>query len=152
MSDYDAKKQELEAKAELDAQKAQEAAEQEAKLERVIAQARQDSINAMAEQKAEQQQKRNLWMIIGGVALAILGFVGNQVLQHFRNLKNQKNIMQMQQSMAQKAQEEAKRRTESLIKSQSQKAVNEVKSKTKESLKANVGKVTKNKKSKGFSI
>ena len=152
LSDYDAKKQELEAKAELDAQKAQEAAEQEAKLEREIAQARQDSINAVAEQKAEQQQKRNLWMIIGGVALAILGFVGNQVLQHFRNLKNQKNIMQMQQSMAQKAQEEAKRRTESLIKSQSQKAVNDVKSKTKESLKANVGKVTKNKKSKGFSI
>ena len=106
----------------------------------------------MAEQKAEQQQKRNLWMIIGGVALAVLGFVGNQVLQHFRNLKSQKNIMEMQQSMAKKAQEEAKRRTESLIKSQSQKAVNDVKSKTKESIKTNVGRITKNKKSKGFSI
>lgn len=152
LSDYDTKKQELEAKAEADAQKAQEVAALEAKLEKEQAQARQDSINAVAEQKAEQQQKRNLWMIIGGVALAILGFVGNQVLQHFRNLKNQKNIMQMQQSMAKKAQEEAKRRTESLIKSQSQKVVNDVKNKTNESIKTNVGRITKNKKSKGFSI
>ena len=152
LSNYDAKKQELEAKAESDAQRAQEAAEQEAKLEKEIAQARQDSINAVAEQKAEQQEQRNLWMIIGGVILAILGFVGNQVMQHFRNLKNQKKMIEMQQSMAKKAQDEAKRRTESLIKSQTQKAANNVKNKTKESVKTSVGKITKNKNNKGFSI
>ncbi len=152
LTDYEAKKEELEAKAESDAQRAQEAAEQDAKLERELAQARQDSINAVAEQKAEQQEQRNFWMIIGGVALAVLGFVGNQVLQHLRNLKNQKKIMEMQQSMAQKAQEEAKRRTESLIKGQSQKMVNDVKSKAKESVKTNVGKIKSNKKNKGFSI
>lgn len=152
LSDYDTKKQELEAKAESDAQKAQEAAALEAKLEKEQAQARQDSINAVAEQKAEEQQQRNLWMIIGGVVLAILGFVGNQVLQHFRNVKSQKNIMEMQQSMAKKAESEAKRRAESLVKSQTNQMANDVKNKAKGMVKDSVGKMAKNKKSKGFSI
>ena len=159
LANYDIKKQELEAKAEQDARKAQEEAAQEAKLEKELAQARQDSINAIAEQKAEKQQQRNLWMIIGGVALAILGFVGNQVMQHFRNLKSQKNIMEMQQSMAKKAESEAKRRAEALMKNQTRQVANEVKQKAKETVKENVGKVkenvgkmTKNKNNKGFSI
>ena len=152
LSDYDTKKQELEAKAESDAQKAQEAAALEAKLEKERAQARQDSINAVAEQKAEEQQQRNLWMIIGGVVLAILGFVGNQVLQHFRNVKSQKNIMEMQQSMAKKAESEAKRRAESLVKSQTSQMTNDVKNKAKGMVKDSVGRMAKNKKSKGFSI
>lgn len=152
LADYDSKKQELEAKAESDAQKAQEAAALEAKHEKEQAQARQDSINAVAEQKAEQQQQRNLWMIIGGVVLAILGFVGNQVLQYFRNVKSQKNIMEMQQSMAKRAESEAKRRAESLVKSQTNKMANDVKNKARGMVKDSVGKMAKNKKSKGFSI
>ena len=93
-------------------------AELEAKKAEQQAIARQDSIAAAAEEKAEEDKKRNLWLIIGGVVLAILGFVGNQVLQHLRNAKNQKSIMDMQANVVKQAENEAKRRARNMAQSQ----------------------------------
>lgn len=85
-------------------------------------QAKNDSIAAEQKAEADKAQSRNLWMIIGGIALAILGFIGNQVLQHFRSLKNLKNMEAMQANAMKKAEEEAKKRTQEAIKQQTQKA------------------------------
>ena len=85
-------------------------------------QAKNDSIAAQQKADADKAQSRNLWMIIGGIALAILGFIGNQVLQHFRGLKNLKNMEAMQANALKKAEEEAKKRTQEAIKQQTQKA------------------------------
>lgn len=93
--------------------------------------AKNDSIAAEQKAEADKAQSRNLWMIIGGIALAILGFVGNQVMQHFRSLKNLKNMEAMQANAMKKAEDEAKKRTEEAIKKQTQKATEAVEQKVK---------------------
>lgn len=93
--------------------------------------AKNDSIAAEQKAEADKAQSRNLWMIIGGIALAILGFVGNQVMQHFRSLKNLKNMEAMQANAMKRAQDEAKKRTEEAIKKQTQKATEAVEQKVK---------------------
>ena len=85
-------------------------------------QAKNDSIAAEQKAEADKAQSRNLWMIIGGIALAILAFIGNQVMQHFRGLKNLKNMEAMQANAMKKAEEEAKKRTQEAIEKQTQKA------------------------------
>lgn len=50
-------------------------------------------------------------MTIGGILLAGVAFAGNQALQHFRNVRNQKSIMAMQQSLARQAEQEVRRQT-----------------------------------------
>ena len=107
-----------EAKAKEAEEKAQKAAEQ--------AQARQDSIAAVAQQKAEEDKKRNIWLMIGGVVLAVLAFVGSQVSQHFRNAKNQKNMMDMQNAVAKQAEQEAKRRARTIAQAQARQARSEM--------------------------
>ena len=57
-------------------------------------------------------------MIIGGIVLAILAFVGNQVFQGIRNKKNQMQMMNMQQNIADKAEAEAKRQARNAIRTQ----------------------------------
>lgn len=60
-------------------------------------------------------QKRNkIWMIVGGILLAILMFVGNQVMQSIRNKKSQINMAKMQQDAVRKAQEMAKQQQQQL--------------------------------------
>jgi hypothetical protein len=77
--------------------------------------AKNDSI-ATAQQLAEQKEKkRSLWMILGGILLAILAFVGNQVFQELRDRRNQRNIMKMQQSIEADAKYEVKRQTRKAI-------------------------------------
>lgn len=71
---------------------------------------KQNFIATVAQQKAEENKKHNLWLVVGGVVLAILAFVGTQVSKHFRNEKNRKNIMDMQIAVAKQAEQEAKRR------------------------------------------
>ena len=70
--------------------------------------ARQDAITAEQYAKEEADKKRNIWMIVSGVILAIVCFVGNQVLQHFSNVRNQRNIMEIQQDLARRVESEAK--------------------------------------------
>lgn len=109
------KEERLKSKAEDAAAAAALAAERKAQQAAERAQARQDSLAAVAQMKAEEDKKRNLWLMIGGVVLAILGFVGNQVLQQRRNAKNQKNIQEMQNSMAKRAEDEARRRARNMV-------------------------------------
>ena len=91
--------------------------------------AQNDSIAVAQRETAEQEKKRNLWMVVGSVILAILAFVGNQVFQSIRNKKNQMRMMDMQQNIANKAETEAKRRVRNAMRSQRNKVVNEVKQK-----------------------
>jgi len=79
------------------------------------AEAQQKAAEEKAREQEEKQQKRTLWMIIGGVILAILGFIGNVIFKHFRDIRNQKSIMQMQESLAKQAEHEAGRRSREII-------------------------------------
>lgn len=133
---------------------ASEAAAKEAELlakqAEAEAQARQDSIAAVAQQKADEDKKHNLWLIIGGVILAILAFVGNQTFQHFRNVKNQKSIMDMQETVVRRAENEAKRRARNMAQSQINRVQGEARRKTRNIVNDGIGKIGKgNKKGKG---
>lgn len=63
------------------------------------------------EQEKKESRKKTIWMTIGGILLAGVAFAGNQALQHFRNVRNQKSIMAMQQSLARQAEQEVRRQT-----------------------------------------
>jgi len=98
---YTAKRQELEAKSEADEERKKEEARQEA----AAIQARQDSIQAAQEKKADEKQKNMMWLI-GGIAVISLLFMGSkQVMQMVKNNKMQKK---MEESMrkAQEAQQQ----------------------------------------------
>lgn len=72
----------------------------------------------------EKQQKRTIGMIIGAVVLAILGFIGNAIFKHFRDIQNQKNLMQMQESLARQAEHEAGRRSREIIRNKAHQVTN----------------------------
>lgn len=149
LSAYKEKEDELKGEADSIAQRV----ETELKLAAEQEQARQDSIATVAQQQAEKEQKRNLWLIIGGVILAVLGFVFNQVIQHFRNVKNQKNIMAMQENVVKRAEDEAKRRTRNMARSQINHAKGDAKQKARIVINNGIGKIANKKKgNKGFSI
>ena len=144
------KEEELKGAANAAAKAAEEAAMQQAKKAEQEALARQDSIAAVAQQKAEEDKKRNMWMIIGGVVLAILVFAGNQAFQHFRNVKNQKNMMEMQENIVKQAENEAKRRARSMAQSQVSHIKGDVRKNTRNVIKDSVGRIGKG--NKGVSI
>ena len=147
------KEKELKAEAKAAEDAAAKNAELQAKLAEEQAQARQDSIAAAAQQKAEEDRKQNLWLIIGGVILAILAFVGNQTFQHFRNVKNQKSIMDMQQNVVRRAEDEAKRRARNMARSQINRVQGEARRKTRSAITDGIGKIgKKGKGNKGISI
>lgn len=133
---------------------AQEEAERKAKLIDDSLKARQDSVEAAARQQAAADKKQNMWMIIGGIILAVLVFVGGQVLQHIRNVKNQKSIMEMQENVVKRAENEAKRRARNMAQSQMNRAEGEIRQKTRSAVSQGVGKITKGKGkgNKGISI
>lgn len=124
---------------------AQAAAEKKAQDAVKEAEARQDSINAATEAKQQQEneknKKRNMWMVIGAVILGVLGFGGNQLAQNMRNAKNQKSMMDMQQSMVRRAENEARRRAQSYARNKAHQAVNQVKSKSRQAVQSNVNKL-----------
>lgn len=111
--------------ADVAAKAAAQDAEQKIKQAEKEAQARQDSIDAVARIKAEEDKKQNRLMIIGGVALAILAFVGNKVYEHIKNAKNQKNMLEMQANAVKRAEDEAKRRARSMAQNQNNHAQGE---------------------------
>lgn len=133
---------------------AAEAEKQKVERERQQAQAHEDSIRAMELQKAEEQKKQNIWLAVGGVLLAVLIFVGNQIFQHFRNLKNQKSILDMQQSVVKRAEDEAKRRARNAAQSKVNQAKTEARKKTRDFVDGTIGKMGKDKKkgTKNYSI
>ncbi len=147
------REKELKASANAVAESAAKEAELRAKHAEEQAQARHDSIAAAAQQKAEEDRKQNLWLIIGGVILAVLAFVGNQMFQHFRNVKNQKSIMDMQQNVVKRAEDEAKRRARNMAQSQINRVQGEARRKTRSAINDGIGKMgKKGKGNKGISI
>ena len=147
------KEKELKDRASAAADAAAKEAELQAKKAQDEALARQDSIAAVAQQKAEEDRKQNLWLIIGGVILAVLAFIGNQTFQHFRNVKNQKSIMDMQQNVVKRAEDEAKRRARNMARSQINRVQSEARRKTRGAVNDGIGKIgKKGKGNKGISI
>lgn len=84
------------------------------------------------------KKRRNIWLIVGGVLLAVLMFVGNQSFQHFRNLQSQKGIENMQKSIAKRAENEARRRAESAVRSRVNKVQGEVRQKSRDAVRNGV--------------
>lgn len=148
---YEDKKASLEENASAAQIAAQQEAEEKAKREAEEIQAKNDSIMAAQQEQAEKDKERNIWMIIGGVILAILAFIGNQVFQSLRNNRNQKNMMNIQQSIANQAEAEAKRRARNAIRSTTNRTVNQAKSEVREAVRKKTT-IKVNGKSKNLSI
>lgn len=148
---YEDKKASLEENASAAQIAAQQEAEEKAKRETEEIQAKNDSIMFAQQEQAEKDKERNLWMIIGGVILAILAFIGNQVFQSLRNNRNQKNMMNIQQSIANQAEAEAKRRARNAIRSTTNRTVNQAKSEVREVIRKKTT-IKVNGKSKNLSI
>lgn len=148
---YEDKKASLEENASAAQIAAQQEAEEKAKHEAEEIQARNDSIMSAQQEQAEKDKERNLRIIIGGIILAILAFIGNQVFQSFRNNRNQRNMMNIQQSIANQAEAEAKRRARYAIRSTTNRTVNQAKSGVREAVRKKTT-IKVNGKSKNLSI
>ncbi len=121
------KKNELEEKANKEAEQAKITAQRIAEEQERIAIAKQDSIRIVQEKKAEAEKERNLWLIIGGIILAGVCFIGNQFLQHIRNVRTQRNMMEMQQHIANQAEREAKRHVRNYTRKKTYDITNKIK-------------------------
>lgn len=130
-SDKERELKDAQDQSELAAQAQEQALIQQQKQE---AEAQQKAAEEKARQQEEKQQKRTLWMIIGGVILAILGFIGNAIFKHFRDIRNQKSIMQMQESIARQAENEAGRRSREIIRNKTHQVVNKGKNQLRNSM------------------
>lgn len=146
---YEEKKTSLEEKRILEERQAEE---QRAQQEAEKLKAQEEAQAAERQEEAEREKKRTLWMVIGGLGIAVLGFAGNQVMQHIRNVRNQKNMMNMQQSIVEQAEAEVNRRARSAVRSQERKVVNEVKRRTTDTVRKKIQTVKVNGKSKKPSI
>lgn len=143
--EYNKREQELR-EAEKDAALSAEADEQALLAQQKAEdEARQKEAEEKARQQEEQQQKRTLWMIIGGVILGIIGFVGNAIFKHFRDVKNQKSIMEMQESLSKQAEHEATRRAKEIARNKAHQLANKGKTKMRASLNGNSNKKSNNK-------
>lgn len=152
LSECDKKQQELKEEADKQEQNAIAKAEKEER-EREIKEERKQEAQAAADRKKEKaEEERNLWLIAGGVVLAVLCFIGNQVFQHFRSLRNHKNMMEMQQDIARRAENEAKRHAQNYARQKTDEAVNKTKKNTQQLVRNNKVKQQVNNKSKKISI
>ncbi len=145
LTSFEEKKQSLEKQAAADAAAAQIEAKKQDSIATAQALQQQEEEKAEAEAKEKQEKKRNIWMIIGGVLLAILLFTGNQLMQSFRTKKTQKNLMQMQQDAAKQAENKLKQKVESEIKKKTNKAAEQAKQKGKEMVQNGINKATSGK-------
>lgn len=109
-------------------------------------------LDEKAKEDEKNKNKRTIWMIIGGALLAILLFVGNQVLQSFRNIRTQRSIMQMQQDATKRAENMAKSKARNEIRKQTNKVVNQAKQKGQTALRNTANNATKTKGNKRVSI
>ena len=152
-TDYYEKKSELEEKS-----KKAAAAQAEKEKEEMALQKRQDSIaqakkEADAKQEMEKQaekerKNRNLLLIVG-VILAVVMFGANQLIQHLRNKKTQRNIMEMQKTATGQATKKVESKAKGLIRREESKIAGQMRQKGKNAVKKVAGKTGKNNK---FSI
>lgn len=141
---YDEKKASLEEKALAEQIAAQMEAEEQARLEAE----EKDSIEAARKEQNAKDKKRNIILIFGG---CIAAFLGNQAFQSIRNAKNQRNIMDVQQSIANKAEAEAERRARKAVRSTMNKTINHSKSEARKAVRKKTT-ITVNGKTKNLSI
>lgn len=104
-----------------------------------------DSAAAEAQKKAdaeaEKNRKQQWWMFIIAAVLGVLGFGGSQVAQHVRNNRNQRNMMDLQNNVVKRAENEAKRRAQSLARNKTHQAVNKVRTKGRQAVRSNVTRI-----------
>jgi hypothetical protein len=81
----------------------------------------QDEENKVKEDE-DNQKKRNIWLMIGGALLAVLLFVGNQVMQHVRNRSQVRSMQELQDRAMHQAEGQIKQRTRSMVQQQMGKA------------------------------
>ena len=112
LSLYDEKKASLEEKVRVEQKEEENKARREAEAIR----AQNDSIAEAQQIQAQKDKKKKNVLTVGAVLLAFFAFVGNQVFQNLRNSKNQKNMAEMQKSIVDKAEAEAKRRSRDALK------------------------------------
>lgn len=148
---YESKKRMLEEKSLAEQQAQQHEEELRAQKEAQVIKAQNDSLEAVRQAATEREKKRNLWMIIGGIVLAVFAFVGNQIFQSMRNRKNQKSMMDMQQNIADRAEAEAKRRARNSMRAQRNNVVNGTRQKVSDAVRGK-GSLNVNGKSKKASI
>ena len=105
-----------------------------AKINSARVKAEEDSMRIATEnaekEKEEKREKRNIFLIIGGALLGVLCFVGNQVFQHFRSVRNARNMMELQQDIAFRAESEAR----NYARKKTNEYVNKVKKNTRQSM------------------
>lgn len=118
MEQYESRKRMLEEKSTEEQKAQQQADELKAQQEALALKEQNDSIANVQQIASEKEKKRNFWMIIGGIVLAILAFIGNQIFQSIRNKRNQMRMMDMQQNIADNAEAEAKRQARNAIRAQ----------------------------------
>lgn len=104
--------------------RAQKEAEAQARIAEEKAREEQEARQAAMKQQAKEEKARNTKLLLGAIGFGILCLVGNQVFQHYRNIRNQKNMMEIQQSLTRQAANEVKRRTNSYARNQTRKVVN----------------------------
>ena len=102
------------------------------------------------------KKRRNIWRIIGGFFLAVLLFAGNQTFQHFRNIRSQRGMEEMQAKIVRRAENEAKRRARSVIHGKVKSVENAARRKSQDAVRNSINNgvktVTKGKGNKRFSI
>ncbi|MCX4285285.1 hypothetical protein [Duncaniella dubosii] len=76
-------------------------------------------------QQEEKQQKRNIFMIIGAAIVALVAFIGNAVFRHFREIANQRSMMEMQEDLIRQAEHDATRRAREVVHNKAHKAIND---------------------------
>lgn len=110
--------------------------------------AEQAAAEAADSEKAKEQEDKNRkdkwWMFIIAAVLGVLGFGGSQVSQHLRNKKNQQSMMDMQQNVVKRAENEAKRRAQSFARNKSHQMVGQVKQKGRQAVRSGVTKAGDN--------
>lgn len=96
---------------------------------------RQQEAEEQARIEGEKQEKKTFWIVIGAAILAVLAFIGNAISKHFREVKNKKSILEMQESLARQAEHEAARRSKEVIRNKAHQAANKGKTKIREEIK-----------------
>lgn len=104
-----------------------------------------DRCDEEAKKIDESKKRRTIWMIIGGILLAIIMFVGNQFFQYFRNLRSQKGIEEMQARIVKQAESDAKRRARGLAHNHMAKMRNTARGKAVKAVNSSINNVTKGK-------
>ena len=137
---YELKKRQLEDAAAAQQRAAQRKIEEDQRRAEEEMKAQVEAEEAKRQEETEKNRKKNIWMVIGGIIMAAGAFVGNQLLQSSRTRKNQKDMLEMQQSLAKKAEDEALRRAGNIARSEVNRSVDQVRRKAENTIRQGVRK------------